>query len=104
MFLNYDSLAPQFQCLCMFVVKDRCVNSLFLFYLQPLQKDTEIIKNFSDPLVIGAACAAVNQITIKSVFTSKSVLVTITNGTRQVCNYILDNLGGILVSYIVVHT
>ena len=45
----------------------------------------EIIENFSDPLVIGAACAAVNQITIKSVFTYKSVLVAITNGTRQVC-------------------
>ena len=54
----------------------------------------EVIKNFGDSLVIGAACAAVNQITIKSVFTYKSVLVTITNGTRQVCD--INNLRGTL--------
>ena len=58
------------------------------FYLQPLQEDMVIIQNFHDSLVIGAACAAVSQITIKSVSTYKSVLVTITNGTRQVHNYV----------------
>ena len=68
------------------VVKDLLCTAIacMSFYLQPLQEDMVIIQNFHDPLVIGAACAAVSQITAKSVFAYKSVLVTITNGTRQV--------------------
>ena len=38
----------------------------------------------SDPLVIGAACAAVDQITALSNSIYKSVLVHIENGTYQV--------------------
>ena len=43
------------------------------------------IQNFSDPHVMGAACAAVNEITAMSNSVYKSVLVVITSGTYQVC-------------------
>ena len=43
------------------------------------------IQNFSDPHVMGAACAAVNEITAMSNSVYKSVLVIITSGTYQVC-------------------
>ena len=42
------------------------------------------LQNFSDPKVMGAACAAVDQITEMSTFEYKSVLVTIISGTFQV--------------------
>ena len=44
-----------------------------------------IIQNFSDPAVIGAACVAVNQITNMSNSEYRSALVSIENGTMQVC-------------------
>ena len=42
------------------------------------------LQNFSDPRVMGAACAAVDQITEMSNSVYKSVLITITGGTYQV--------------------
>ena len=42
------------------------------------------LQNFSDPMVVGAACAAVDQITEMSNSEFKSVLVSITSGTYQV--------------------
>jgi len=50
-----------------------------------------IIQNFSDPHLVGAACAAVDQITDMSNSVYKSVLVVITSGTYQVfrlCLYV----------------
>lgn len=44
-----------------------------------------IIQDFSDPRIIGAACAAANQITAMSNSIYKSVVVIIMNGTFQVC-------------------
>ena len=42
------------------------------------------LQNFSDQKVMGAACAAVDQITEMSNSEYKSVLVTIISGTYQV--------------------
>ena len=42
------------------------------------------LQNLSDPMVVGAACAAVDQITEMSNSEFKSVLVSITSGTYQV--------------------
>lgn len=42
------------------------------------------LHNFSDPRVMGAACAAVDEITAMSNSVYKSVLILITNGTYQV--------------------
>ena len=42
------------------------------------------IQNFSDPRVMGAACAVVGEITAMSNSVYKSVLVVITSGTYQV--------------------
>lgn len=42
------------------------------------------IQNFSDPRVMGAACAVVDEITAMSNSVYKSVLVVITSGIYQV--------------------
>lgn len=52
----------------------------------PLPGGRTSIDDFSDPLVIGAACAAVDQITTISNSKYKSVFVLIANGTKQVVN------------------
>jgi len=44
-----------------------------------------IIQNLDNPAVIGAACAAVDQITSMSNSEYRSALVSIENGTMQVC-------------------
>ena len=44
-----------------------------------------IINSFTDPRVRGAACAAANQITKMSNSINKQVVVSILNGTQQVC-------------------
>ena len=64
-----------------------CAFLSVLFYLQPLPGGRVSIQDFSDPRVIGAACAAVDQITAISNSRYKSVLVVIANGTYQVCIY-----------------
>ena len=43
-----------------------------------------IIQNFTDPRVLGAACAAANEITEISNSMNKIVIVSILNGTYQV--------------------
>ena len=60
------------------------------FCLQPPPGGKMIIQNFSDPHVIGAACAAVDQITAISNSKYKSVLVVIANGTYQVRTYVYE--------------
>jgi len=44
-----------------------------------------IIQNFADSRLRGAACAAANQITEMSNSLNKQVVVSILNGTQQVC-------------------
>lgn len=44
-----------------------------------------IIEDYDDPNVMGAACAAADQITAMSNSLYKSVVVRIANGTFQVC-------------------
>ena len=43
-----------------------------------------IIQNFTDPRVLGAACAAANRITEMSNSVYKQVVVSVLNGTYQV--------------------
>ena len=50
------------------------------------------LQNFSDPRVVGAACAAVNEITTTSNSLYKSVLVVISTGTYQVSKLLFTGI------------
>lgn len=52
----------------------------------PLPGGKMVIEDFSGPHILGATCAAVDQITAMSNSVYKSILVTIKNGTYQVVN------------------
>ncbi|XP_065919671.1 uncharacterized protein [Dysidea avara] len=61
-------------------------------HIGPPRGGKMIIQNFTDPRVLGAACAAANEITEISNSMNKIVIVSILNGTYQVVNGIRYDL------------